>query len=449
MKKTNSKIFTAELEPFLLRSQFRAALAVAIFCGLIVTIQIVFVALSLRAINLDSDLHGFRLFLLPLLVGTVALAELAYAKSIKTHLCGGRLPRRFAPFVVAFAEALLPSIGIILFYFIFDWSTALQSPPVSGYFIILLITILRMDARICLFVGGIEAVSFLALIMVASGSTSISFSSGIVVLIIIASVIAAGIVKVTRGLVIELIVSHRAKAQAEAVIWQKDRLLAILGHDLRAPLNGISSLSELMASIPEQFTAAEIRAHAGEIQQNSRHLRELLDNLLTWARLRTSQLPVLPDTHSAADLIEPVLTLYELAFAAKPIHLSAQFTGHATTDRELFQTVLRNLLSNALKFTPKGGTVTVVASDEPDGFTLMVSDNGPGLPDEIIHLANETAFVPSTPGTAGEVGSGLGLLLCHELAQHLGGSLKFESSSERGVTALLHLPINPPSESHV
>ena len=441
-----------ELARFLLHSQFRAAISMACFCGLLIVIQTVIIAL--QPISLDEGFHKSTLLLLPLLVGAVAAIELVYARSIHAHLQrGDDAPHRALPTVAAIGEAMLPTFGIVLICFSSDWSTALLSPPVSGYFIILLLSILRMDGRMCLFIGGIEALSFLALIAISPTTSNLGFLLGTAFLILIASGIAAGIVRVARGLVSDLITSHqaetqaaRAQKQAEAAVWQKDHLLAILSHDLRAPLNGINTLSEMIASVPDQFTPTEIRNHAREIQQTSQHLRELLDNLLSWARLRTSQLPLSPTKHCASDLIEPVLELFKLQFALKSIHLSSQPSGFLTTDRDLFQTILRNLISNALKFTPVGGSVSIKTEDTADGFTLSVIDSGPGLPNGIAKQVVEGSFTASTPGTSGEAGSGLGLLLCHELAQQLKGSLTFESIPGEGLSAHLRLPINPPSE---
>lgn len=438
----------------------------AILCAFLVVVQSGFIY-SMRLMPEASGFHRHWLMLLPMIVVCVGVLEIFTGRDAAHRLKYGIAGSRWLPIISAIGEAALPSIGVILFYMSSDWETALRSPPVFGYFIILMIVMLRFDARICLMVGLIEAASCLALLgwsiqrsgtETGGGERLLVFDLGVVLLILLATLVSMHVAQQARRLVARLIASHQernrtsralalttdAHRKAEAVIWQKDRLLSILGHDLRSPLNGMAGLSELMARTPDNFTAEEIRRYAQEIHQTSRHLRELVDNLMTWAQVRTGQMPCEPQAYPLARLIEATGTLFDPILRAKQITLSSAIPAELSVivDRQLFQTILRNLLSNAIKFTPRNGAIKIVADADQSRGSIVILDSGAGFPAGLPEQLAEGVALSSTPGTESETGTGIGLLLCQEIIRVIGGTMEVRNEPGQGGAVRLQVPLH-------
>lgn len=456
-----------ELQTFLLQSQRKTALLMGLFCVLLLIIQIGTIGSMLIFESAEPTLRVDRFLWLPLITATLALLEFSNAKRIKSCLQCGNGTLGYSRYLSAIGEALLPTLGILMILLTSNWEVAISSPPLLGYFVIIIISMLRMESRITILIGSIQSLSYLVLILffISSNKTTTLITDlelrlllGRVIVVIIATVIAAYVVQKMRKLLNELISSHEAqtstlqklvsttreKAKAEEVIWQKDQLLSILGHDLRTPLNGVSGLSELMANAPEKFTADEIRRYATEIHNTSQNLRELLDNLLAWAQCRTGQIEITPRDYTLKALIDPVIQMLRPAITTKTIKLSIELGDaiRVMADRKTTQTILRNLLSNAVKFTPTGGCIRITSNAANDSAYLHVIDSGNGIDKAVMENLTNERLSQSTPGTEQEQGTGLGLLLCIDLAKRAGTRLELSIDASGGTNAAIIFPGN-------
>lgn len=225
----------------------------------------------------------------------------------------------------------------------------------------------------------------------------------------------------------------------------KDQLVAIIAHDVRTPLVSLLAVARsLHAAAP-----AEAPALAQGIAQRTGALLTLINNLLDWARLHTGQFNHEPAPVAVAGLAHAVVASLAPLATEKNLRLENAVSDDllAQADAHAVQCVLRNLVGNALKFTPAGGRVWLDAAParpprdgEAPFVELRVHDTGPGLPANLLAALATAAAVPSTPGTGGERGAGIGLALCRELVARDGGTLTFACPPEGGTMATVLLP---------
>lgn len=219
----------------------------------------------------------------------------------------------------------------------------------------------------------------------------------------------------------------------------KDQLVAIIAHDVRTPL--VSLLAVTRALTTAAPTTAPSLAHG--VAQRTGALLALINNLLDWARLRTGQFEHDPAPFELVGIAAAALRPLEVAAQEKTLSLETRVPPGllARADAHAVQSVLRNLVGNALKFTPAGGRVVVAAIQTGDALELTVADTGPGmLPDLLAALGGAAGVVPSATGTAGERGAGIGLGLCRDLLARDGGTLAFACPPECGTVATVRLP---------
>ena len=236
----------------------------------------------------------------------------------------------------------------------------------------------------------------------------------------------------------------QANDQLESANNQKDRLFSIIGHDLRAPLNGVIRLSELMARAPKSFESKDVARFATNINQTGKQLHGLLENLLNWARFQTGQLPYRPESLDLAAIIYQVGALYRPRAEEKRIELDLDVLAGMTVwaDRDMLMTVIRNLVSNAIKFTSQNGVVGVAASELDANVRISVFDNGIGMSE----AEQETLFSLSPKQVErrvpeSESGTGFGLILCQEMLRRHGSTLEVYSESGVGSEFSFSLPV--------
>ena len=183
---------------------------------------------------------------------------------------------------------------------------------------------------------------------------------------------------------------------------QKDRLLSIMAHDLRAPLAGVGNLAHIMKTAPGSFTKDEIQTYADEIHLTSKNLTELLENLLSWARLKTGRLAVSIALVALPRLVGQVIKLYQPAAEAGALQLVDDYGGIASvrSDQEILRTILRNLVSNAIQHSPAGSMVTILFRDAEGDLEIHVMDEGPGMTPEQLDAIFEEAEEDQGPESA-------------------------------------------------
>lgn len=229
--------------------------------------------------------------------------------------------------------------------------------------------------------------------------------------------------------------------ELEVLNNQKDLLFSIIAHDLRNPFQALLGLSELAErAAVRQDTSALVR-YAGGIHQSAARASALMESLFAWASL---QLTKTQAGITEIDLARAVAdTIANVADAAqeKKLELRSDCDGvRLVSDEGTVAAILRNLVNNAVKFTRPGGTIAVSARLAADNVVVAVSDTGVGIPTETLKTLFRIDRRTTTPGTRGEPGSGLGLLICRSLVDRLGGVLSVTSEIGVGTTFQFTVP---------
>ena len=224
----------------------------------------------------------------------------------------------------------------------------------------------------------------------------------------------------------------------------KDKFFSIIAHDLRNPFHAIIGLTDLLLMNLNETGQDELQYSLEKIKGSSQQAHELLENLLLWARSHTGTLVFKPETVSMKALLEESLRLVSAHAARKNIVIHTEIPGEIVleADVNMLRTVLRNLMTNALKFTNRDGEVHVRLS-EKDGFcVLSVKDNGVGIEPGKIRTLFSIDKSHKTKGTGQEPGTGLGLILCNEFVGKHRGRIEVESEPGKGSEFRVILPVN-------
>ncbi|TAJ12422.1 hypothetical protein DMA11_12760 [Marinilabiliaceae bacterium JC017] len=237
---------------------------------------------------------------------------------------------------------------------------------------------------------------------------------------------------------------EHANDELAAANKTKNRFFSIMAHDLKSPLTTIISITDLMMNnFNGDSTREENQSFLLAINDSATTLFNLLDNILYWSRSRMGLTAFNPVVVDMDELVKEVLTMYKPTGLLKKIDLKYETNGggNIIADKNMVHTVLRNLVSNALKYTHSTGEVSVRCYMDEESFHLLVTDNGIGMKKEMLNRIMEQDVISSSQGTAGELGSGLGLLLCKEFVAKHHGALQAESSPEQGTTFKIILPL--------
>jgi signal transduction histidine kinase/Tfp pilus assembly protein PilF len=235
-------------------------------------------------------------------------------------------------------------------------------------------------------------------------------------------------------------VAHAAVQEKNGALLElnatKDKFFSIISHDLKGPLNSLTSFSGLLINHSDSLSKDEIKMLAQDLDKSLKNLFALLENLLEWSRSQTGNIQFTPEIFDLNAVLESNKALLDAQASNKQITIvnrcSTQLPVRA--DKNSITTVIRNLLSNAIKFTPPGGTIALDARAEGGEIKVSVSDTGVGMPVEVVQKLFRIDTKHSTKGTANEKGTGLGLILCKEFVEKNGGSIGVESEVGKGST---------------
>jgi PAS domain S-box-containing protein len=222
----------------------------------------------------------------------------------------------------------------------------------------------------------------------------------------------------------------------------KDKFFSIIAHDLKSPFNSILGFSELLQSEADHLDVPDIRMYASMISKSAGQTLQLLDNLLTWARMQQGKIDFSPGNLLLAVIARGMINLIRDAAVQKNIVFKCVIPDSTVVnaDQNMLSTILRNLLSNAVKFTIPGGLVEVSAHETPEATVVMVSDTGVGIPEATLPLLFDPGACITTRGTNNERGTGLGLALCREFVEKHGGVISVESTIGKGSRFMFTLP---------
>jgi len=247
-------------------------------------------------------------------------------------------------------------------------------------------------------------------------------------------------INITKRRQAELLI-ERQNRELKELYATKDKLFSIIAHDLRSPFNSILGYSELLIENAKSNHDDETAVFSEIINTSANNTLHLLDNLLNWAKSQTGQISFNPEKINLSDLINEMIEI--LNPTAKFKNISIKFLPsneiEVYADNNMLLTILRNLIHNAIKFTELNGEIEIHARQEKDLILITVSDNGVGMDQTTMNKLFGSDTSCTSPGTAKEHGSGLGLIICDEFVGKHGGTIGVESESANG--SIFHFTI--------
>ena len=236
---------------------------------------------------------------------------------------------------------------------------------------------------------------------------------------------------------------EKQNAELKATLNNRDKMYSVIAHDLRSPMASIRMVLNLVvqSSTPETV-GPELYMLLDQANRESEEVHDLLDNLLIWSKSETGRLNVVAQDLDLEDIVPGVVEIFEMIAQTKHIKLElvkSEVPLKVRADNDMMKTVLRNFMSNAIKFSPENSTIQIIMTADGDFARVSVKDQGVGIAadriDTIFHKG-ETTY-----GTGGEEGSGLGLQLCQDFARKNGGDCYVESVEGQGSTFSFTIPL--------
>ncbi|MFT7409723.1 MAG: K+-sensing histidine kinase KdpD [Oleispira sp.] len=226
----------------------------------------------------------------------------------------------------------------------------------------------------------------------------------------------------------------------ERMQTDQQKILAVMSHDLRSPFNGILGLSKILQEEAGTLKPESLAAMAEGILESSLKVYQLLDELLQWSSNQLGAIQIELKATTLEPLIIETLDLMKESFALKKLNVinDTNNTLAAMADANLTKTIIRNLLANAIKYTPNHGTICIETQSKHGEIQLVVTDTGKGVPENIQNQLFSSS-VASQQGTIGELGHGIGLSLCGDFARQQRGYLFLDKSYKDGARLILNL----------
>lgn len=244
----------------------------------------------------------------------------------------------------------------------------------------------------------------------------------------------------------ELFSINRIKHELENTIESRDTLYSVIAHDLRSPLGSLKMMNNaILMMVDKNQVSEEVYEMLRMMNKTSEEVFQLLDNLLKWAKSRLNRQNVNRQQADINDIVSGTAKIFIPVAAQKGVSIALEGLDKelmGSTDVDMVKTVVRNLISNAVKFSYAKGVVTISTRTEGDFVIVSVKDSGKGIKKEDQgKLMNQSTHFTSY-GTNNEKGSGLGLMLCKDFVELLGGKLWFDSEEGKGTTFYFSLNIS-------
>ncbi|MDH5488388.1 MAG: HAMP domain-containing histidine kinase, partial [Rhodospirillaceae bacterium] len=241
----------------------------------------------------------------------------------------------------------------------------------------------------------------------------------------------------------ELALAHD---ELEKLNQEKNKFFSIIAHDLRSPFTSLLGYTSLIKQIGDELSAEEVKTYAEHIHDGASRVFKLLENLLEWSRVQMNRIETVPSSFNVFDIAARTVDVLEPVANDKQIKIDLEKMDiKAFADPNQVDTVIRNLVNNAIKFTDAGGKITIQTSANNDVATISVIDTGRGMSDEMAAKLFNLAENVTTAGTNGEKGTGLGLLMCKELVERNGGKMSVKSKEGSGSEFSFTLPTTSPA----
>ena len=239
-----------------------------------------------------------------------------------------------------------------------------------------------------------------------------------------------------------------AHDELEKLNQEKNKFFSIIAHDLRSPFTSLLGYTSLINQVGDELSPEEIKTYAGHIHDGATRVFKLLENLLEWSRIQMNRIETTPSSFNVSDIAARTLEVLEPVAHDKQIKIILEQNDVSVfADANQVDTVIRNLVNNAIKFTDANGMITVTADSNNDVATINIIDTGRGMSDIMAAKLFNLAENVTTAGTNGEKGTGLGLLMCKELVERNGGKIAVKSKEGVGSEFSFTLPISNPAAS--
>lgn len=240
-----------------------------------------------------------------------------------------------------------------------------------------------------------------------------------------------------------LLVKERQDFKIRKLLNDKNQFFSIIAHDLRGPLGSSVGLAQLLNEEVEDYSREEIKEITEMLYESNKNSYKLLENLLDWARVQTGMIEFSPKKIVLNNLIQENVELNKLTALNKNIKLwfEASEPVEVNADKNMIDTIVRNLLTNAIKFTGKNGEIKVQLQRKNNMAEISITDNGIGIPDNVKEKLFKINRKATQKGTDNETGSGLGLLLCNEFIAKHQGEIIAESEPGKGSVFRFTLPL--------
>lgn len=258
----------------------------------------------------------------------------------------------------------------------------------------------------------------------------------------------------TSAAIVELIFSNNERKKTEKEIkhknkdllrlnTEKDKFFSIIAHDLRSPFNGLLGFTDLLINDLHKMSVEEIKKIAQHLSNSAKNLFSLLTNLLEWAKMQRGLTVYNPEGISLKNIVEENIQIFYESAKNKGIEIIQIIPEdiYFIADKRMLETTVRNLISNALKFTMKGGSVTISAVESNKHIEISVKDTGIGMNKDIVENLFKLDEQTSRQGTEKEPSTGLGLLLCKEFIEKHNGIISVNSEEGKGSEFIIRLPL--------
>ena len=235
---------------------------------------------------------------------------------------------------------------------------------------------------------------------------------------------------------------ENAKQELKKINAEKDKFFSIIAHDLKSPFGALIGMLELISKDFEMFSEEELKEISSDLYTSAQGVYKLLENLLEWSRVQRKSVTFFPVQSNIYLIAENIIKILSMQASNKKIELINNIPEHqkAFCDENMVSTIIRNLVSNAIKFTSEKGSVTISSEDSGDYVRTEVKDTGIGMSEEDMDKLFKIDAHHTTRGTSDEKGTGLGLILCKEFVEMNGGEISVESKPGEGTNFSFTLP---------
>ena len=235
---------------------------------------------------------------------------------------------------------------------------------------------------------------------------------------------------------------EKEKEKLQELNEKKDRLFSTIAHDLRSPFQSLLGISEILSSEAENLSLEEIIKFSSILNSAIKNQYELLNHILDWAKLQTNKLDFYPRPVDLYEIASKVFNIFLPIAVNKNIKLVTEINKNTiiTADEDMLMVILQNLVSNAIKYSHRGSKVKITYNSSNGKHRITVQDDGVGLTGEAIEKIFNFDSKYSVPGTEGEPGSGIGMMIINEMLERHNGKLSVESAINIGSKFTISLP---------